>query len=73
MGVAWNYKRNTLYIADSYNHKIKYVTGLSDNHKQNYYNANGNTGGIAGSTGGTVHTLQLPVKVCTFLIYTVIV
>lgn len=70
MDVAWNYKRNILYIADSYNHKIKYVTGLSDNHKQNHYNNGGGnttTGGIPGSTGGFVHTLPLPVKVC--LIY----
>jgi len=67
MDVAWNYKRNILYVADSYNHKIKYVTGLSDSHKQNHYNNGGGnttTGGIPGSTGGSVHTLPLPVKVC---------
>lgn len=66
MDVAWNYKRNILYIADSYNHKIKYVTGL-EGHKQNHYNNGGGnaaTGGIVGSTGGSVHTLPLPVKVC---------
>ncbi|CAI6356454.1 unnamed protein product [Macrosiphum euphorbiae] len=65
MDVAWNHKRNILYVADSYNHKIKYVTGLSDSHKQNHYNNGGGnttTGGIPGSTGGSVHTLPLPVK-----------
>lgn len=66
MGVAWNYKRNILYIADTYNHKIKYVTGLSDSHKQSHYNnSNGNAAsGIVGSTSGSVNTLPLPVKVC---------
>lgn len=66
MDVAWNYKRNVLYVADSYNNKIKYVSGLSDNHRQNFYRnggGNGFAGGIAGSACGTVHTLPLPVKV----------
>lgn len=66
MDVAWNYKRNILYVADSYNNKIKYVTGL-DGHKQNHYSngvGNATTGGIVVSTGGSVHTLPLPVKVC---------
>ncbi|VVC24073.1 Six-bladed beta-propeller, TolB-like,Thioredoxin-like fold,NHL repeat,Thioredoxin domain [Cinara cedri] len=63
MDVAWNYKRNVLYIADSYNHKIKYVTGLSDN-KQSYYNNSSNSasGGINGPASGMVHNLPLPVK-----------
>lgn len=66
MDVAWNYKRNILYVADTYNHKIKYVTGLSDSHKQKLYNnggVNAAAGGIAGATGGVVHSLPLPVKV----------
>jgi len=64
MDVAWNHKRNILYIADSYNHKIKYVTGLSDSYKQNHYNNTGvNASGGIGSSNGSVHTLPLPVKV----------
>lgn len=71
MDVAWNYKRNILYIADSFNHKIKYVTGLSDNHKQNHYNnggSNATAGGNTSSSGGSVHTMPLPVKVSSLLI-----
>lgn len=66
MDVAWNYKRNTLYIADTFNHKIKYVTGLSENHKKNYYNnTKGNVpGAIIATMTGSVNTLPLPVKVC---------
>lgn len=52
MGVTYNYKRNVLYIADSYNHKIKCVTGLDN--KQNHSGP---------SAGGLVHSLALPVKV----------
>lgn len=65
MDVAWNFKRNILYVADSYNHKIKYVTGLSDNPKLNHYNNGGGnpSPGGTGSIGGSVHTLPLPVKV----------
>lgn len=65
MDIAWNHKRNILYVADSYNHKIKYINGISDSHKQNHYNngsGNAMTGGMA-SPGGSVHTLPLPVKV----------
>lgn len=65
MDVTWNYKRNVLYIADSYNHKIKYVTGLSDNKQSSYYNTgNMASGGSSGPSSGMVHTLPLPVKVC---------
>lgn len=60
MDVTWNHKRNILYIADSYNHKIKYVTGL-DGKQVHYNNSGGNSG--AGFSGGLVHTLPLPVKV----------
>lgn len=65
MDVAWNHKRNILYVADTYNNKIKYVTGLSESHKQNRYKANSvnMTSGIA-SNAGSVNTLPLPVKVC---------
>jgi len=64
MAVAWNHKRNILYIADSYNHKIKYVTGLSDSYKQNHYNNSGvNLNSGIASNNGSVHTLPLPVKV----------
>lgn len=64
MDVAWNYKRHTLYIADTYNHKIKYVTGLSENHKKNHYNNNkGNVPGVIPTAAGSVNTLPLPVKV----------
>lgn len=65
MDVAWNHKRNILYVADTYNNKIKYVTGLSDSQKQNHYKPNSvnMTSGVATSTG-SVNTLPLPVKVC---------
>lgn len=64
MDVAWNHKRNILYVADTYNNKIKYVTGLSDSHKQSHYKPSVNmTSGIA-TTTSSVNTLPLPVKVC---------
>lgn len=63
MDVAWNHKRNVLYIADTYNHKIKYVTGLSDSYKQNHYNNASVVSSSIASNNASVHSLHLPIKV----------
>jgi sugar lactone lactonase YvrE/thiol-disulfide isomerase/thioredoxin len=52
LGVAWNSKDNLLYVADSYNHKIKYVNPLT----RESMTLCGN--GLAGSAVGSLDQAQ---------------
>ncbi|XP_050434069.1 NHL repeat-containing protein 2-like [Adelges cooleyi] len=58
MAVAWNRKRNTLYVADTYNNKVKCVTGIVGG--GSVHNANSTDPNL--SAKGNVHALPLPVK-----------
>ncbi|XP_050528956.1 NHL repeat-containing protein 2 [Daktulosphaira vitifoliae] len=57
MAVAWNRKKNTLYVADTYNNKVKCVTGIVGGPIQNQ-----NSTDPGSNAKGNVHALPLPVK-----------